>query len=391
MDEVLSPLLITAPAGFGKSWFCRWHTLRDARAHVQDPNSPLPIYVRLHQHGQGTLGSFEEAFLPGGELRSLIESVPADKRRRVRLYLDGLDEIADLRRQAEIISLAREGRARYPHLQIIITAREHVRGPWLGWLPRLQLAPFTKPQSAELTRKWFDGQEGVDKFERELERVPSLANLMAVPLLATLIVNLYRQTGTLPATKTRLYRLFVELLSGGWDAVKQTHRGGRFGPEAKILVLTALAAHMQYGRKRDATEQMFRSAIDSTLRAFSTSAGAFLDEVLQDGLLVRSGSLLMFCHLSFQEYMAGRALQADPNGRKAKNAVSWFLRGDDWWKEPVAFYLGSAESPREAQSWLNGVIRRVAERSGTGRDFSRRAEFLSDTLAESFPGSSCVQ
>jgi hypothetical protein len=290
MDAVTSPLLMTAPAGFGKSWFCRWHTLHDARAHVKDPSSPLPIYVRLHERGQGKLGLFEEAFLPAGELRSLIESGPTDKRRRIRLYLDGLDEIPDPERQAEIVGLARQGLARYPHLQIIITARDHVRGPWLGWLPRLQLAPFTKAQSAELTRKWFDGQGGVAEFESELERVPSLANLMAVPLLATLIINLYRQTGTLPATKTRLYRLFVELLSGGWDAVKQTHRGGRYGPDAKILVLTDLAAQMQYGRKRDATERIFRFAIDSTLPAFSASAGAFLDEVLQDGLLVRSGT-----------------------------------------------------------------------------------------------------
>jgi hypothetical protein len=95
----------------------------------------------------------------------------------------------------------------------------------------------------------------------------------------------------------------------------------------------------------------------------------------------------MFSHLSFQEYLAGRALQSDPNGRKPRNAITWFLRGDDWWKEPVAFYLGSSESPQEAQSWLNEVIRRVAERSGKGGDFGRRAEFLSETLAESFPGS----
>ncbi|MGC1782105.1 MAG: hypothetical protein WA708_06270 [Acidobacteriaceae bacterium] len=391
MDEVSCPLLITAPAGFGKSWFCRWHTLRDARTHVQDPSKCLPIYVRLHEHGQGKLGSFEETFLPAGELRSLLSSNSAEKPRRIRLYLDGLDEIPDSKRQEEIVALAREGLARYTHLQIIVTARDHVRGPWLGWLPRLQLAPFTKGQSSQLTRKWFDCMEEAQKFERELESTPSLANLMAVPLLATLIVNLYRQTGTLPATKTRLYRLFVDLLSGGWDAIKQTHRGGRFGPDVKVLVLMALAAQMQYGGKRDATEHMFRTAINSSLRALNGSADILLDEILQDGLLVPCGSLLMFSHLSFQEYLAGRALQASPNDRKAKNAVAWFLRGDDWWKEPVAFYLGSAESPQEAQSWLEDLIPRVAERTGVGHDFNHREDFLLRTLAESFSANIAVK
>ena len=226
----------------------------------------------------------------------------------------------------------------------------------------------------------------MDKFEEDLELAPGLANLMAVPLLATLIVNIYRQTRTLPATRTKLYRLFVELLCGGWDAVKQTHRGGRFGSDPKIIVLTELAVQMHYNRTRDASGQMFRSAVDSTVRGFNNSASALLEEILQDGLLVRFGSMLMFSHLSFQEYLAGQALQADPNGKKAKNAVTWFLTGDDWWKEPAAYYLGSAQNPREVRLWLNDVVALVARRQGTGSDFQERAKFLEQTLVESFPG-----
>ena len=127
LNNSLSPILISAPAGFGKSWFCRWHTLRDARQYLQNESAPLPVYVKLHEHGQGKLGSFEQTFLPEGELRLLLQqSALPGKCRPIRLYLDGLDEIADPNRQAEIMKLARKGLARYPQLHIVITARDHV-------------------------------------------------------------------------------------------------------------------------------------------------------------------------------------------------------------------------------------------------------------------------
>jgi predicted NACHT family NTPase len=54
---------------------------------------------------------------------------------------------------------------------------------------------------------------------------------MRVPLLATLIIAVFRnpRLKKLPESKVRLYELFVELHSGGWDAAKNISRNSSYG------------------------------------------------------------------------------------------------------------------------------------------------------------------
>src|SRR5262245_58832306 len=81
-------LLITGGAGFGKTSFCRWQTIRDGERFVRRASNVMPVYLALHQLAQGPLGGFREAFLPDPEFEALLQSSEAT----LRLYLDGLDE-----------------------------------------------------------------------------------------------------------------------------------------------------------------------------------------------------------------------------------------------------------------------------------------------------------
>jgi predicted NACHT family NTPase len=130
---------------------------------------------------------------------------------------------------------------------------------------------------------------------------------------------------------------------------------------------------------------MFQTAVSSTLPSFVPEAQALLEEILQDGVLIRAGGSILFSHLSFQEYLAGKQLHADPSGTAAKSAIGWFLKGDDWWKEPVAFYIGSAENPTDMKAWLDRVAASTAAQHGIN-DFPQRRLFLYATLEESFEG-----
>ncbi len=99
---------------------------------------------------------------------------------------------------------------------------------------------------------------------------------------------------------------------------------------------------MHYDSKRDALEHTFQVAIRATLASFENSWQELLNETLQDGLLVRTGTALTFCHQSFQEYLAARDLQSDPTRRKPRQALSAFLKGNNWWREVLAFYVGNS-------------------------------------------------
>src|SRR5260370_18066462 len=112
---------------------------------------------------------------------------------------------------------------------------------------------------------------------------------MGTPLLATLIIAVYRKDRRLPESKVRLYQIFVELLSGGWDFAKGVRRETRFGSLIKLKVLAHLAMLLHLNEKRDFEESVFKLALRDSIPSFADQWDLLLTELLQDGLLGRLG------------------------------------------------------------------------------------------------------
>jgi len=306
LDHLKESVLITGPAGHGKTSFCKWSAIRDANKMSQNKRNVLPVYFPLHALSFGKIGSFENTFFESYELRQLIEGSKQKKiaSGRIRLYLDGLDEITTTDRRKEIVELVRRAIEKMPTIQVIMTARDHVVGPWLGWLPRIEISEFTDNQVRQLVGNWLENKTTImNEFYRELKKTESLLSLMRVPLLGTLILALFRRVKELPSSRVKLYELFVELLCGGWDAAKEIKREGRYGPEDKAIVLTRLAVQLHFNQKRDATKFEVETAIKSCVPRFHQKYEELLHELLEDGLLVQFGTNFTFCHLWFQEFL----------------------------------------------------------------------------------------
>ena len=107
----------------------------------------------------------------------------------------------------------------------------------------------------------------------------------------------------------------------------------------------------------------------------------FLQDVVEDGLLVRVGTALTFSHLSFQEFLAARDLR-DPMGTRPKQALSWYFNGNDWWREVLSFYVTLSDRPGEIDEWL---IKRAIASSTTVSDLEARVQHLRDALKAAFP------
>jgi hypothetical protein len=260
-------MLITGSAGFGKTSFCQHYARDDAKALISKKSTVLPVYVKLHHLASRQLGTFEEELFPTTELRSSINknSDASPRIGKIRLYLDGLDEVPRVERQRELMQLARLGVDSDPRIEVIVTARNYINGPWLNWMPRVSISEMDENQISDLVRGLLGNDEqDVDQFFRELKKVPSLHPLMRVPLLGTLIVSVYKKRTTLPENRLRLYETFLNLMCGGWDLAKNVRRRTDFGSVGKLSVLTRLAGHMQLNRDRECNEQSIRVAVDST-------------------------------------------------------------------------------------------------------------------------------
>jgi len=380
--QTAASLLITAPAGFGKTSFCRWNFLNDVRAFTDKTGEVIPIYVPLHQLANSLVTSPEEAFFRSEEVQELVQT--NTQKKKIRLFLDGLDEVTTLDQQRKLMLLAKELSEKMTDVQIIVTGRDYVSGPWLRWLPRINLAELTDAQASQLIKKWLgDSPDDLKQFEEQL-RQSSLEPHMRVPLLATLIIAVFRRMQALPMNRVQLYEMFVDLMCGGWDVAKNVKRITRFGSSTKLLVLTRIAGLLHLNNRRIADESNIRTALNHVAPALVEKWRNVLDELLEDGLIVRFGASYTFAHLSFQEFLAAKDLN-DPNGNRQTNVLRNFLSGNDWWREVLSFYVALSKQPSEIESWMAQTVYKMS-RSLRSKDIEARCSYLFDCMITVAPG-----
>jgi hypothetical protein len=385
LDQWAKPLLIAGSPGYGKTSFCKWHALEDAKRLNLGKSDFIPVYFPLHLLATKQLGSFESVFLKAIGQSALVSSDRLNSS-KVRLYLDGLDEIASTDRRREVMELVKVGAERYPHYRIVVTSRDYIYGKWLEWLPKIYLSEFEDDEIISFIDKWLGENTAVNqRFCTQLADVPSLHSLMRIPLLATLTVMVFRQTGRLPESKTKLYEIFIDLLSGGWDITKGVNRGSVFGQKLKVMILCSVARTLHKYRRRTFTETEIKKAIQtSAFSALTADWQSVSSELITDGLIIRSGGVLQFAHLSFQEFLAAKDLMGTPHHTRALRALEAFLCGDDWWKDVLKFYVALASSPSDIAGWLTAQIRHV--KAINRSEFSaQRANELRASITDAFP------
>lgn len=369
-------VLVVGGPGSGKTTFCRWNALVDAEAFMTGTSKVIPIYVALHRVPRSHYTDFDQAFLAslrhsgllGGSIEEISRSTP------LRLYLDGLDEVPDTSSQEQIMRLAKNGMSLFENLQIIATVRDHLFFPSLDWLPRVALGGLSEFELQKLVDQWLGGNEkSVVDFFGSLARNPALRVLMSNPLLATLTILVFRRKNRLPSNKAGLYRVFVQLMCGGWDLAKGFMRSSRFSTEVKMMVLSSLASSLHKNGKRGFAEWALDEAVARFVVGSLPAKAAIKSELLNDGIIVKTGGVFQFCHLSFQEFLTANDMIGDPDPGKITGIVQRFLDGADWWAEVLRFYFQIAAKPRESIEWLESSFRGSTRRS-----------FLARLIEESF-------
>jgi hypothetical protein len=385
LDRTNHPFLVAGQPGMGKTSFCRWNALRDIeRFNKKSRSAPLPVYVPLQRFTHDGRELDVPAFMEHvGDSALLGESARRRWRAgkvRTRLFLDGLDEITEAQRRAEVMELAR---AVASESHVVVTARDYVQGEWGRWIPRVSISGLEDGEIDRLAARWLGPHaEQLERFRAQLKREPALRVLMRIPLLATLVILVFRQTGQVPENRARLYTMFVDLLSGGWDLAKGVLRPSRFGRDVKVLVLTRLAGDLHWQQRNECGIKDIQAAASKAV-----SAALFQDvrpleaELVQDGVLRKNPLGYEFAHISFQEFLAAKDLLGYPSDDRVRRIVRSLVEGNDWWSEVFRFYCSLAANPRELTLWLSREMRTLAEQ-GVRSD---RSHDLHSAIREAFP------
>ncbi len=366
------PLLIRGPAGGGKT---TWVKIT-ARRLAADPQwNALPIPLFLRNVAGGWQKQLETAQSPEGAVLDLAAralAAPLEGRReetarqwiesgagpRPVLLVDGWDELGDLGQEFRARLLV--FMEKYPHVVVAVTSRpfgqsmpEHADG-----FDVLDVQPLNPKEIRLLASRFHRFCFGLDETAAEEETVrfmdaladsPETSALARNPLHLTMLLLIAR-TRPLPDKRHLLYKACIENLLEALperyarEGVREQEYHWRPDDSQERFRITArLAAEIQrsaYERLDNSEDRIIVAPREEWLKKLpvewtDTRRAGFLAWLAERaGLLTENtdGSL-QFAHLSFQEYLTARRLDAECDGLEARLEV-WkrYSREPVWWE-----------------------------------------------------------
>lgn len=294
-------------------------TLREYAA--KDP--PEHSIVDYIEHN---LNAFYQCQPPCGMIELLLLSG------RAVVIFDGLDELFDTSRRADVTARVERFCTEYPLAPVMVTSRavgyEQARLDPQTFSTYL-LRGFAEAQVAEYVRKWFaqDSAARPDDADTFLVESASLSDVRSNPLMLALLCILYRGDGSIPRNRAEVYEQCAHLLLRKWDSRRKIHLKLRAGhllePVLRHLAwwlftrgtvetavserdLIAQTSTFLHGRGFE-FEYDARDAADEFVKFCHGRAWIFSDA----GTTAAGEKLYAFTHRTFLEYFAAAQLAFD--------------------------------------------------------------------------------
>lgn len=304
------------------------------------------------------------------------------------VLLDGLDEVADPDLRRRVSRMVEAFATAYPKCRYVVTSRiVGYTGPArLGeGFATTTVRDFTLTDVERFLCNWHlavavgqmgPGESAEAYAEEQTRQLLSairgnarIRELAINPLMLTVIALVHRDRVKLPDRRAELYDEAVNVLLGKWDEAKGVQDVAIFadrpfdaGDKRLVLQTVALRMHERQQKEIEAADlrrplgDVFHGVIGDW-RGVGRAVDRFL-EVIQErtGLLGEHGlGVYRFSHLTFQEYLAARAIA----GRD--DYVDFTLQrvGDPWWREVILLEAGHLSM--ESRERTTRLIKAIAD------------------------------
>jgi formylglycine-generating enzyme required for sulfatase activity len=347
--------------------------LRDFAAALPDPLPPRAAPEHLWGFISAQLAAQKLEFAA-----DLIER--ALEAGRALLLLDGLDEVPTTAGRAFVRDAVTALLDRYhPDNRALVTCRVLSYQPPAPGSPDLrlrpadfptfELAPFDEDKIDRFVAAWYEElarlgvvphQEapGLARQLRGAMRRPDLWRLAPNPLLLTVMALVHTHKGRLPDARALLYEETVDILLWRWEQVKAGGRedaprlrklllqAGRTDVDLKrVLWRLAYEAHAREDRDGDkeGLADIGELRLSKALAALKGDDFNWARQVigamkLRAGLLLeRAPEVFTFPHRTFQEYLAGAHLAAQPDLARRAAALA---AGGEAWRQVILLAVG---------------------------------------------------
>jgi formylglycine-generating enzyme required for sulfatase activity len=266
------------------------------------------------------------------------------------LLLDGLDEVPDSIGRKAITRLLDRAARTYKNTLIVATSRPPAYGgeTVIPGFVTIQIGPLERGAIETFVANWC---RALHRDETELldaiRSRPEIEALAVNPVMLTALAALHWNRTRLPDQRSELYESVLSWLAQAREEARKGKSSG-LSPVECLGLMQHLAWAMHSDAKGRQTEitrlaaarilaPRFRSVAEDEQLA---AAERFLEEEETDsGILVSRGNMLRFWHLTFQEYLAAKALAR----RDADRRKLLFKEGKLYlpeWRETVLLLAG---------------------------------------------------
>jgi hypothetical protein len=341
LEQVLTRhkhVVVSGEPGAGKSTLLRHLAVEFARGGRDARKAAIPVVVDLIEVAAKDVDACVLDQLRRAEFfRAEKFHARALKDGTLRVLLDGLDEVP-VENRGHVVRRVLAFMAEYDTCTVVVTCRSAVREPalWARMHP-VQVAELDD----ELIRRFVNARLGVgesrtEELLAELFARPGILALARVPLLLELLIKLKVPGASIPLTTSRagFYREAVDSLLSPRNAEAGTD------PERNADAYDVLRGLALTGKDSSGGDWIVfdrPTALDHAaviVNEERPSVKALFQEIVHSGLLRREGTRrYRFGHLSFQDYFAADALDAD-------GLLTRFDQDPDRWQEPAVLWCG---------------------------------------------------
>ena len=421
-----SRLVVIGDPGSGKTTFlrricqlaCRSRLDHDAEAlkGLGFEKAPFPMLVRLSELEEhrtarkGHQGAPALAASPDWLTHFLASQTPSDgldaafferllNDRSALLLLDGLDEASGDRERASLVQLIEKAADRWEDCRMVVTSRPatyqgesvlsgfaHASIEALGdeairtFLSHWCRALFpNEPEQAE---------SHLGELSQALSSRYEIRRMARNPVMLTALAVVHWNEKRIPEQRADLYESILTWLSRSRQQLPH-----RVSPERSLGLLQSLALAMHdhpQGRRVQAPRRCAAEAIAPAWRELPeteriAAAERFLDQEEKDsGIVVRRGTEVRFWHLSFQEYLAARALAGLTDMRQHERILKRLYEPE--WREAVLLLAGilHGQGVDRVDSLFTAALDRLGDDSSL-RERARCAGLLGAVLRDLKP------
>jgi len=269
------------------------------------------------------------------------------------VLLDGLDEAPSRQLREEVAGLVDAAAGRFETCRFVVTTRPAAyRGKsLLGEFARVEIEPLEDSAIETFLSRWcealyHDDPDQADLHKRglirDLHARPEIRRLARNPVMLTALAVVHWNETRLPEQRADLYESIIK-----WLSQSRERREGR--PSAKrcvaLLANLALAMQAREGSRKVQVRQHWAARMIAPEwrrlpkdKRLAEAEGFLEEEELDSGIIVKRGDDVRFWHLTFQEFLAARALAAKDEERLK------VLKGDKIylpeWREVVLLLAG---------------------------------------------------